>query len=449
MAFPTIAATGSGHTQVLNTTLKSISVPGASAGDRLLLLMAWDGNPAINSIDPVNGQSWTLVFGAANGSNNSLRIYEIISLSAGISPQVIEVALGASEMGGAQVLAISGSHPTEATAAATSVTGSSTTPNPGSLNPAGWATEDTMWLAVEGNDGNVSVSAYPTTFPDNRTNVRAAATAGAGVGYAKLASASASQDPGTFTIDATDTWVATTLAVRPAPAGGPATVDMAPAILTLAAVALDPVSQPVQVDMAPAVLTLAAVALDPQPVPVQVDMAPAVLILEAVALDPQEVGGVATVDMEPAILSFTAVPLDPASIPVQVDMEPAVLAFVAVALDPVVLPVQVDMAPAILTLVAVPLDPQGTNETVDMEPAVLVLVAVALEPVSIPMPPFDPFVPAAGTFLDPFDPVGGTHHDPFDPVGGVSLHPFDSVASGSHLDPFDPVGGASIDPFGG
>lgn len=218
MAFATVAASGTPHTDTTNAQTKSVDCPAANSGDRLLLISCWDGNPSLTTVSSVNSQSWTSVFsGAVSTSVSRLMIWEIVSLTGSISSQTVTVDLQSpnSEAGGAIILRIAGSHASEAIAAATNVQGSSTGPNPGALNPAGWDVEDTLWFAVCGNDGNVSVSGYPSDFPDNQTNVRAAATGGAGIGFATLESAVASVDPAAFTLSASEQWAATTLGVRP------------------------------------------------------------------------------------------------------------------------------------------------------------------------------------------------------------------------------------------
>lgn len=217
MAFPTVAAIGTAHTTTTNQTSKSINCPAAQAGDRLILVMCWDGSPTVNSVSAVNGQSWSQrIHVLAPSSTARFAIYEISSLTANISSQTVTVGLSASEMGGAQIYAIRGSDPAGGSLLfSSSVTGTSTAPDPGSLNPANWDVEDTLWLAICGNDGNVSVSGYPTNYT-NGLNTRAANSAGAGIGVARRELSAASEDPGAFTLSASDGWVAVTAAIRPA-----------------------------------------------------------------------------------------------------------------------------------------------------------------------------------------------------------------------------------------
>lgn len=96
--------------------------------------------------------------------------------------------------------------------------GTTTTPDPGSLNPAGWGTEETLWIAVAmaGND-DLTFSGFPAGYGNTNSTVSGAGTdAGCGIGTAELESEVASQNPGTFTLPSTEVWVAFTLGIRPA-----------------------------------------------------------------------------------------------------------------------------------------------------------------------------------------------------------------------------------------
>jgi hypothetical protein len=101
-----------------------------------------------------------------------------------------------------------------APAAATTAPGASTNPDPPSLDPAGWATEKTLWIALAGNDGNEAITAGPSGYFYFR-NDRVAAATGAGIAVAWIESEAGSEDPGVFTM-ASEQWAAGTIAIRPA-----------------------------------------------------------------------------------------------------------------------------------------------------------------------------------------------------------------------------------------
>jgi len=89
-----------------------------------------------------------------------------------------------------------------------SATGTSTTPDPPSLDPASWGTEDTLWIAAcmcQAAAGNPS--AYPASY-SNGINAN-------GLGAAHRQLNAASEDPGTFTQAASVTWIAGTIGVKP------------------------------------------------------------------------------------------------------------------------------------------------------------------------------------------------------------------------------------------
>jgi len=122
-----------------------------------------------------------------------------------------------------------------APAAATTAPGASTDPNPPNLDPAGWATEKTLWLAVAGNDGNVGITAGPSGYFYFR-NDRVEAATGAGIAIAWKESEAASEDPGVFTMNS-EQWGSGTIAIRPA-AGGTVYDETGRALTALALVAL-------------------------------------------------------------------------------------------------------------------------------------------------------------------------------------------------------------------
>jgi len=103
-----------------------------------------------------------------------------------------------------------------APAAVTTAPGASTNPDPPNLDPAGWATEKTLWIALAGNDGNVAITAGPSGYFYFR-NDRVAAATGAGIAVAWIESEAASENPGVFTM-ASENWGAGTIAIRPAAA---------------------------------------------------------------------------------------------------------------------------------------------------------------------------------------------------------------------------------------
>ena len=201
MAYPQIAASTSGFT-TSNATSTSITVPsGTQAGDLMVLLISKDGTGTFTT-----PSDWTQLVNAGSSAQAVGIFYR--QLSASLSNFTIAHA---SEMTAWILLRIpNGDIPTVSSAA----TGNSTTPNPPSLASSFAAGTEIMWLAFAGWDYNRTCSAYPTTFTDNRLTSNSTATGGSGVAMATLESTTSPQDPSTFTISATDTWQAYTLAIK-------------------------------------------------------------------------------------------------------------------------------------------------------------------------------------------------------------------------------------------
>ncbi len=102
----------------------------------------------------------------------------------------------------------------------TAATGASDSPDPPSVTPGWGADANNMYIAIEYNDVERTVSAY--SLPDNNLNETSAGGGGVGVGVSSDILGGASQDPGTYTISVSDGWVAQTCVVEPAAGGNDA-----------------------------------------------------------------------------------------------------------------------------------------------------------------------------------------------------------------------------------
>lgn len=198
MAFPTVAATN-GLSDSANGTSHAVplAVPGGGilANDIQLIVAGIDGTSAIT---PPDG-TWNEILDASVGSTPSARAGAWWKRMSGGETGTITFTT-ASEGGGWNSYCIRGAHLTEAPVVSSVVNGAATANigNPPSLDPAGWATEDTLWIAGMVVDGNNNVTAAPTNY----TNLQArrwANTAGACVATAERTNAVSAEDPGTFT----------------------------------------------------------------------------------------------------------------------------------------------------------------------------------------------------------------------------------------------------------
>ena len=114
----------------------------------------------------------------------------------------------------AQVYRITGWNGTVPTdiATATLTTGTSSNPDPGSVTPS-WGALDTLWIAVERSAAGETVSSYPANYTNGTYDFVASNIA---LATSRREINAATENPGTYTISASGTWYAVTIAVRPA-----------------------------------------------------------------------------------------------------------------------------------------------------------------------------------------------------------------------------------------
>jgi len=219
MTFPVISGSITGSSSG-TTNDTAISLPaGIVAGELLLVVFNKDGSDAISSFT----SGWNQLAGTASGTYNWSAVYWKIA-DGGDSLTTTTTGFKAGQSWVAY--RITGHHastPIEAATATyyTTTSPSWTAPNSPPLTPAGWGAEDTLWLVGYGWDnGGTTLTAWPAAASDNRLQTVAAGSTGCGVAAATFGSSAASVDPTTATISSARDWVATTIAVRPAVAGG-------------------------------------------------------------------------------------------------------------------------------------------------------------------------------------------------------------------------------------
>jgi hypothetical protein len=232
MAFPQVvdADTKSGVV-TSNSTSWTLTYPtNLASGDLILAFMATDGVP-----NPTFPAGWLVSAKTAPGSAAKLIFAK--KLSGGTETGNFTVTLDASEQGSWRVFRITGWEGTIGTSfvndsfsgavlANATASGTSANPDPASLDPVNWATEDTVWFAACAVDTSRTISVYP--LADRNTADVSGGAGGATLGVCSKNDAVSSLDPGTFTISASDDWAAATVAVRPA---APAVANPPPEIL--------------------------------------------------------------------------------------------------------------------------------------------------------------------------------------------------------------------------
>ncbi len=219
MAFPTVASETTGGSST-NTTAHGWVVPtGTLAGELLLVIIGFDEN--FTRTFPTG---WTRILELQNGSAVVLEVgYRFAQ--AGDADSTVTYTTGSSDQSRNRCMRISGAHASTPPAVSAGATGTSTAPAPDVLDPSGWATEDTLWIAAAAID-NPSSAVTTVTYPTSYTN-GAYSTSGTTAGSMTLATARreraiASEGPGAFGTNASQPWVANTIGIRPVTAAPPA-----------------------------------------------------------------------------------------------------------------------------------------------------------------------------------------------------------------------------------
>lgn len=197
-----------------NVTTHSVLLPATvESGDLLLAFFSCDGNPTV-TWDNTTAGTWSDYIDTANGTANRLVIKA--KLADGTEDgKTLSIGTSASEQSVHRTIAI---HSWEGTLASglnipAAATGTSTTPDPPAASDS-WGTTARKTIAVFGNDFSRAVTAYPSGYDLNQFNDVSGGGAGCGLGSAGRNANEGSQNPGTFTIDSSDQWVAATVSVR-------------------------------------------------------------------------------------------------------------------------------------------------------------------------------------------------------------------------------------------
>jgi hypothetical protein len=203
VAFPLIAGTSGGSAG--GSSFSAVLPSGVQQGDMLIIFVA--RLLATTTTWPVG---WNAL--VTNTTNDYA--FEARYKFAGASEGNPTISYGRAESGQYRVLRITGHEPNVAPAISTVSTGSSNAPNSPVLDPAAWATEDTLWLsvaAVTDINGNTPV---PSSYPANYT-AGPTVTSDPRFVHAWRNLQAASEDPAAYAMSVTVTWFAATLAIRP------------------------------------------------------------------------------------------------------------------------------------------------------------------------------------------------------------------------------------------
>ncbi len=217
MAFPSVVAVNGGNATV-DATSVTINLPDGSdvAGRLILLFFTSDGGG--ESFTWPTGFTEILAEGGTGFTNGVAYQFTTGSEGYASTGATTTLTITSVEQSAHTTYLLSGVDTATPPAAATATTGTSTAPNSGSLNPAGWGTEDTLWFVFASANGLSSTTprftVYPTNYTDGRSDISAGGN-GVVQGVARRELNAASEDPGAFTMDTSAAWRASTIGVRP------------------------------------------------------------------------------------------------------------------------------------------------------------------------------------------------------------------------------------------
>jgi N-acetylneuraminic acid mutarotase len=189
-------------------------------GDLLIVFITTDGNAAI----PVTPAGWTApATSTALGNTNQVRGSVYVKDATGTEDgTTVDFDTGTSnERGAAQVYRIPAAKwdgtITNVEVASLAIAGTVNNPNPPSLNPAGWGTENTLWFSYVAGSTHTAVTTFPTSHINGyHTNTATTTNAGASVAVTQRVNAAAAEDPAAYAMASAQASAAFTVAVRPA-----------------------------------------------------------------------------------------------------------------------------------------------------------------------------------------------------------------------------------------
>ena len=214
MALPVLNDTNTGS-ESANTLTHTVNLPTIVNPNELLVVwMAFDGAPTV-TWDNVTHGTWTSYIDTVSGTACKLVVYAKVA-SGMEGGGTLDVVTNDSEQSVHRSVAIGNWQGTLAGGVncPSATTGAGDSPNPPVATDS-WGSVDRKTIAIEGCDGSQTVSAYPTDYSLNQLSDNSAGAEGVGLGSAGRDQSSAgSQNPGTFTISASDDWVAATFSIR-------------------------------------------------------------------------------------------------------------------------------------------------------------------------------------------------------------------------------------------
>jgi len=195
-----------------DTTDHYVNMPlTVDAGNLLIVLFVNDRNESVTTPG-----GWTELASDTSGPHIRLSVY--YKIAAGTEGgTTVNFITSAAEEAAAQVYKITNWHGTTPPEISTAATCTNATPDPPSLNPAGWEIADTLWIAVVGQDrgDQTGTTTYPASYTDGISTLSSTGNGSCRTLSARRILAATSEDPGAFTIPVSEQWIAFTIAVKP------------------------------------------------------------------------------------------------------------------------------------------------------------------------------------------------------------------------------------------
>ena len=215
-AFPTVVGTQPSE-ETSDCSSCTITLPANSqAGDLIIAFLAQDKN--FTATWP---GAWVELVDQTVSADVSLHVGYLIATGGETSVIVTTSGVERSQHYAIRISAASwhGTTPPEKNLSGVAAdTGSSGTPNSGSLTPS-WGSADTLWIstfAMADPGGQFPVTGWPTNYTDNRLSNGTGAGSTGGIALATRNLNATSDDPGAFAVTGSEWWAASTIAVRPA-----------------------------------------------------------------------------------------------------------------------------------------------------------------------------------------------------------------------------------------
>jgi hypothetical protein len=200
--YPVIEATNTSNTA--SGTTHTINLPsGISAGDLLLIIFSSDGTAQDHSVSGFSRVAY------ASYSGHTFSVHS--KTATGSEGATVSGTTASTEATAHISYRISGWTDSDISSV---VNGISTSPDSPNLAP--WASYKTLWISAAGGDYNRTVSTYPSGYSDTEFS-RYNSTVGSWVASASKELEAASENPGAYTISASDDWSAVTIAIKGSP----------------------------------------------------------------------------------------------------------------------------------------------------------------------------------------------------------------------------------------